>query len=47
MVGAMPPKGKKKEKIGATEPTLEDLKKELEQLKIMLLVLGLLLLLKD
>ena len=48
MVGAMPPKGSKKEKIGATEQaTIEDLKKEIQQLKIMILVLGAILLLKD
>jgi len=48
MVGAMPPKGDKKEKIGATEQaTIEELKKEIQQLKIMILVLGAILLLKD
>jgi hypothetical protein len=49
MVGNMPPKGsKKQEKIGATEQaTIEELKKEIQQLKIMILVLGAILLLKD
>jgi len=49
MVGAMPPGGnKKKENIGAADQaTIEDLKKEIQQLKIMILVLGAILLLKD
>ena len=48
-VGNMPPKGSKKEKIGASpeQTTIEDLKKEIQQLKIMILVLGAILLLKD
>jgi len=49
MVGNMPPKSNKKEKIGASQEqaTIEDLKKEIQQLKIMILVLGAILLLKD